>query len=64
MKKDYKRKPRKVPNPSKQERTKTNNMVVNTTKMSQKMKNKCLLSTEKNIIEWEKMFYYNYKKVF
>ena len=39
-------------------------MVVNTTKMSQKMKNKCLLSTEKNIIEWEKMFYYNYKKVF
>ena len=27
-----------------------------------KMKNKSLLSIEKNIIEWEKMFYY--KKVF
>ena len=39
-------------------------MVVSTTKMSQKMKNKCLLSIEKNIIEWEKMFYYNYKKYF
>ena len=33
-------------------------------KISQKMKNKSLLSIEKNIIEWEKTLYYNYKKVF
>ena len=30
---------------------KSNNMVVNVTKISGKMKNKSLLSTEKNIIE-------------
>ena len=30
---------------------KSNNMVVNTTKISQKLKNKSLLSIEKNIIE-------------
>ena len=39
-------------------------MVVNVTKISQKMKNKSLLSIEKNIIEREKMLYYNYEKVF
>ena len=39
-------------------------MVLNVTKFSQKMKNKSLLSIEKNIIEREKMLYYNYKKVF
>ena len=33
-------------------------------KMPQKMKNKNLLSIEKNIIECEKTLYYNYKKVF
>ena len=39
-------------------------MVLSVTKLSQKMKNKSLLSIEKNIIEREKMLYYNYKKVF
>ena len=39
-------------------------MVVKVTKISEKMKNKSLLSTEKNIIEREKTPYYNYKKVF
>ena len=35
----------------KKKKKKSNNMVVNVTKISQKMKNKSLLSTEKNIIE-------------
>ena len=33
---------------------KSNNMIVNVTKISQKIKNKSLLSIEKNIIEREK----------
>ena len=33
------------------------------TKISQKIKNKSLLSTEKTIIELEKMLYYNYEKL-
>ena len=43
---------------------KRDNMVVNVTKISQKMKNKSLLSIEKNIIEQEKTLCYNYKKVY
>ena len=39
-------------------------MAVNITKVSHKMKNKRLLSVEKNIIEREKLFYYHYKKIF
>ena len=39
-------------------------MIVNVTKISQKRKNKSLLSIEKNIIKQEKMLHYNYKKVF
>ena len=35
-------------------------MVVNVTKICQKMKKMNWISTEKNIIEWEKTFYYNY----
>ena len=35
----------------KEEKEKSNNMVVNVTKISQKMKHKSLLSIEKNIIE-------------
>ena len=35
----------------KKKKRKSNNMVVNVTKISQKMKNKSLLSIEKNIIE-------------
>ena len=37
-------------------------MVVNFTKTSQNVKNKNK-SIEKNIIEWEKISYYNYKKL-
>ena len=48
----------------KKKKKKSDNMVVNITKISQKSKNKSLLSTAKNIIELEKMSYYNYKKVF
>ena len=36
-------------------------MVVNVTKISQKMKNKSLLSIEKNIIEREKTLHYNFE---
>ena len=45
-------------------RKKSNNMAVNLTKISQKMKNKSWLSIEKNTIEQEKTLYYNYKKAF
>ena len=48
----------------KKKKKKSNNMVVNVTKVSQKMKSKSLLSIEKNIAECEKTLYYNYKKVF
>ena len=48
----------------KKKKKKSGNMVVNVTKISQKMKNKSLLSKEKNIIEREKLLCYNYKKVF
>ena len=41
---------------SKEEKEKSNNMAVNVTKIFQKMKNKSLLSIEKNIIELEKHF--------
>ena len=37
----------------KKKKEKSNNMVVNVTNISQKMKNKSLLSIEKNIVEWE-----------
>ena len=47
--------------PSKEEKEKTDSMVVNDTKVYQKMKNKSLLIVEKNI-KWENMSYYNYKK--
>ena len=39
-------------------------MVMNDTKIYHKMKNKSLLSIEKNIIKWEEMPYYNYKKLY
>ena len=39
-------------------------MVVNTTKISQKIKYKSLLIIGKSIMELEKMSYYNYKKYF
>ena len=50
---------------SKEEKEKKGNiMVVNNTKIYQKMKNKCLMSIEKNIIKWEKTPNYNYKELF
>ena len=42
---------------------KSNNMVVNVTKMFWNMKNKSLLNIEKNITESEKMSPYNHKKL-
>ena len=51
-------------NLAKEEKEKKNNLVVKVTKISQKRKNKSLLSIEKNIIVWEKISYYNYRKVF
>ena len=42
---------------------KSDNIVVNNTKNFEKMKNKSLLSIEKNIMKWENTFYYNYKKL-
>ena len=47
----------------KKKKKKSNNMVVNVTKISQQIESKSLLSKEKNIIEWQEMSYYNYKKV-
>ena len=58
-KKDYER----YENLSKEEK-KSNNMVVNATKISHKMKNRSLLGIVKSVIKREKMPYYNYKKVF
>ena len=46
---------------SKEEKEKADSMVVNDTKVYQNMKNKSLLTVEKNI-KWENMPYYNYKK--
>ena len=46
----------------KKKKKKSNNMVMNVTKIFQKIKNKSFLSIEKNITEWEKMSFYNYKK--
>ena len=52
IKKDCKKKARKrYQNLSKEEKEKNNNVVVNVTKISQKVKNKSLLSIERNIIE-------------
>ena len=48
----------------KEERKRNDNMVVNVTKTSQKMKNKSLLSIEKEYYRMKKMTYYNYQKLF
>ena len=48
----------------KKKKKKSDNMVVNITTIFKKRKNKSLLSIEKNIIEFEKMSYYNHKNVF
>ena len=48
----------------KKKKKKSDNMIVSVTKISRKLKNKSLLSIEKNVIEWEKTLYYNYKKIF
>ena len=49
---------------SEKEKKKSNNMVVNYTKIYEKMKNKSLLSIEKNIVKLEKKLYYDCKKIF
>ena len=65
IKKDYKKQLTKdVKIFLKNKKKKSGNMVVNVTKISQKMKNKSLLSIENNIIKRERTLYYNYKKVF
>ena len=48
----------------KEERKRNDNMVVNITKTSQTMKNKRLLSIEKEYYRMKKMTYYNYQKLF
>ena len=49
---------------SKEEKEKkSENMVVKDIKIYRKMKNKSLLSIEKIITKWEKMPYYNHKKL-
>ena len=53
----------KYQNLPKEEKEKSDNMLVNVTKISQKMKSKSLLSREKTIVEWEKFLYYNCKKL-
>ena len=54
----------------KKKKKKSDNMIVNVTKGSQKMKKQktkkntlTLVEYKKNIVEWEKMLYYNYRKV-
>ena len=65
IKKDYKKQLTKdVKIFLKNKKKKSENIVVNVTKISQKMKNKSLLSIENNIIKRERTLYYNYKKVF
>ena len=65
IKKDYKKQLTKdVKIFLKNKKKKSGNMVVNVTKISQKMKNKSLLSIENNVIKRERTLYYNYKKVF
>ena len=46
----------------KEEKDKCNNMVMSITKISQAMKNVSSVSIEKNIVESEKMLYYNCEK--
>ena len=48
----------------KEEKGKSNNIVMNNTKICQKMKNKGLLSIEKNIVNLEKAANYSYKELF
>ena len=42
---------------------KSNNMIVNDTKIYPEIENKSLLNIGKNIIKWEKILYYTYKKL-
>ena len=47
----------------KKKKKKTDNIAVNVTKISRKMKSKSLLCLERNIIKWGKIPYYNCRKV-
>ena len=63
--KDYKRKlARDIKIFLKKKKKRSNDMAVNVTKISQKMKKINWLSIEKNITKSEKIPYYNDKKVF
>ena len=65
IKKDYKKKLEKDIKIflKKKKKKKNNNMVVNVTKIFQRIKSKSLLSIGKKIIELEKNSKYSYKKV-
>ena len=54
----------KYQNLSKKKKEKSDNMVVNITKISKKMKKINWLSIEKDIIKLEKTLYYKYNKLF
>ena len=64
IKKDYKKQLKKhFKIFIRKKKKKTDNMVINVTKISQKMKNKSLSSVENSIIEWEKTLGYNYNNL-
>ena len=54
IKKYYKKACKRYQDPPNKEKRKSDYMVMNVTKIPQKMKSKSLLSIERNIIEWEK----------
>ena len=64
IKKDYKKQLKKhFKIFIRKKKKKTDNMVINVTKISQKMKNKSLSSVENSIVEWEKTLGYNYNNL-
>ena len=63
-KKYYKTNCKRYQSLSKEQKEKSDNMVMNDTKAYQKMRNKSLLSIEKIMIKRKKTPYYNYKKLF
>ena len=54
IKKYYKKACKRYQDPPNKEKRKSDYMVMNVTKIPQKMKSKSFLSIERNIIEWEK----------
>ena len=62
--KNYKKAHKKCQGLSKEVKEKKGQYGCERPKIYQKMENKSWLNLEKNIIKWEKMSYYNYKKLF